>query len=52
MAKETDIAWKPILICAGTGIAGIAIGTFLIAPMIQKAKAKKELAKKATGTKK
>ncbi|WP_170179740.1 hypothetical protein [Flavivirga rizhaonensis] len=41
MAKENDIAWTPILYCVGAGIAGIALGTFLVAPMVQKMKAKK-----------
>lgn len=46
MAEGKDIAWKPILGMIGTGIAGIAIGAFLVAPMIAKAKEKKLAAKK------
>ena len=46
MAQDNDIAWKPILFCVGAGIAGIALGTFLVAPMVQKMKAKKEAEKK------
>ena len=41
MAQENDIAWTPILYCVGAGIAGLALGTFLVAPMVQKMKAKK-----------
>jgi hypothetical protein len=41
MANKNDIAWTPILYCVGAGVAGIALGTFLIAPMMQKMKAKK-----------
>ncbi|WP_198283129.1 hypothetical protein [Aquimarina agarilytica] len=52
MTQENDIAWTPILYCVGAGVAGLALGTFLIAPMIQKMKAKKEAEKKKgiTGT--
>lgn len=46
MAEQNDIAWKPILYCVGAGIAGIALGTFLVAPMVQKMKAKKLAEKK------
>ncbi|WP_193361479.1 hypothetical protein [Aquimarina agarivorans] len=46
MTQENDIAWTPILYCVGAGVAGLALGTFLIAPMIQKMKAKKEAQKK------
>jgi len=46
MAQENDIAWTPILYCVGAGIAGIALGTFLVAPMIQKRKAKQMAEKK------
>jgi len=41
MAHNSDIAWKPIMYMVGTGVAGILIGTLLVAPMMQKAKAKK-----------
>ncbi|CAA0147871.1 MULTISPECIES: hypothetical protein [Flavobacteriaceae] len=41
MAQKNDIAWQPIMYCVGAGIAGIAIGTLLVAPMVQKMKAKK-----------
>jgi hypothetical protein len=43
MANKNDIAWTPILYCVG---AGIALGTFLVAPMVQKMKAKKLAEKK------
>lgn len=46
MANKNDIAWTPILYCMGTGIAGLALGTFLVAPMVQKMKAKKLAEKK------
>ncbi len=46
MAQENDIAWTPILYCAGAGLAGLALGTFLIAPMIQKMKSKKQAEEK------
>tara|TARA_R110002049_G_scaffold113040_2_gene263065 strand:+ start:32388 stop:32696 length:309 start_codon:yes stop_codon:yes gene_type:complete len=48
MANNKDIAWTPILYCVGAGIAGIALGTFLVAPMVQKMKAKKLAEKKKT----
>jgi len=32
--------------CVGAGIAGLALGTFLVAPMVQKMKAKKMADKK------
>ena len=51
MAEGKDIAWKPILGMVGTGLAGIAIGVFLVAPFIQKTKVKK-LASKRADTKK
>lgn len=41
MATNKDIAWTPILYCVGAGVAGLALGTFLVAPMVQKMKAKK-----------
>ena len=41
MAQDNDIAWTPILYCVGAGVAGLALGTFLVAPMVQKIKAKK-----------
>ena len=41
MAQKNDIAWQPIMYCVGAGIAGLAIGTLLVAPMVQKMKAKK-----------
>ena len=41
MAQKNDIAWQPIMYCIGAGIAGIAIGTLIVAPMVQKMKAKK-----------
>jgi len=41
MEEGKDIAWKPILACIGTGIAGIAIGVFLLAPLVEKAKEKR-----------
>lgn len=52
MANNNDIAWAPILYCVGAGIAGLAIGTFLVAPMVQKMKAKKAMdnKKKTTAT--
>lgn len=46
MANSKDIAWTPILYCVGAGVAGLALGTFLLAPMVQKMKAKKEAEKK------
>lgn len=51
MADGKDIAWKPIAFCIGAGIAGIAIGAFLVAPAIKKAKDKKLAAKKKGGDK-
>lgn len=51
MPQTKDIAWAPITLCIGVGIAGIAIGAFLIAPAIKKAKAKKLAAKKKKGEK-
>lgn len=41
MANNSDIAWKPIMYMVATGVAGILIGTLIVAPCIQKAKAKK-----------
>ena len=41
MEEGKDIAWKPIMACIGTGIVGIAIGVFLLAPLVEKVKAKK-----------
>jgi len=38
---HTDIAWKQIGWITGTGIVGILIGTLIVAPMLQKRKAKK-----------
>ncbi len=55
MAQHNDIAWKPIIYCIGAGVLGIALGTFMVAPMVQKRAAKKnaEQKKKAlTGSKK
>lgn len=55
MAHDSnDIAWAPILYCVGAGVAGIALGTFLVAPMVQKHKAKKlaEQQQKALAAKK
>jgi hypothetical protein len=46
MANSKDIAWTPIMYCVGAGIAGLALGTFLVAPMVQKMKAKKIAEKK------
>ena len=46
MAQKNDIAWQPIMYCVGAGIAGIAIGTLIVAPMVQKMKAKKLAEKK------
>ena len=43
---NTDIAWKQIGILAGTGIVCLLIGTFVVAPRVQKHKAKKLAAKK------
>jgi len=48
MANSKDIAWTPIMYCVGAGIAGLALGTFLVAPMVQKMKAKKLVEKKKT----
>jgi hypothetical protein len=41
MANKNDIAWTPILYGVGAGVAGISLGTFLIAPMMRKMRAKK-----------
>ncbi len=41
MAQESNIDIKAIAFIAGAGIAGILLGTFLVAPMMAKAKAKK-----------
>ena len=46
MANGKDIAWTPILLCTGIGLAALAAGAFLVGPAIQKAKAKKLEAKK------
>ncbi|EDP94663.1 hypothetical protein U8527_07190 [Kordia algicida OT-1] len=46
MGKNSDIAWKPIMYMVGTGVAGILIGTLIVAPWMQKAKAKKLAEKK------
>ncbi|WP_430409236.1 hypothetical protein [Kordia sp.] len=53
MANNSDIAWKPIMYMVGTGVAGILIGTLIVAPMMQKRKAKKlaENKKKETAKK-
>lgn len=40
-AKGKDLAWKPIAMCVGSGLAGIAIGAFLVAPFLKKLKDKK-----------
>jgi hypothetical protein len=50
MANNKDIAWTPILYCVGAGVAGIALGTFLMAPMMQKMKAKKIVEAKKPAT--
>lgn len=52
MAQDNDIAWALIFYCVGAGVAGLALGTFLVAPMVQKMKAKKLAAqqKKAIST--
>ncbi|MFC4635692.1 hypothetical protein ACFO3O_17405 [Dokdonia ponticola] len=41
MAQESNIDIKAIAYIAGAGIAGVLLGTFLIAPMMAKTKAKK-----------
>ncbi|MFC4633514.1 hypothetical protein ACFO3O_06325 [Dokdonia ponticola] len=41
MAHESNIDMKAIAFIAGAGIAGVLLGTFLVAPMIAKAKANK-----------
>lgn len=45
--QKTDIAWKPILYCGGIAITGILVGTFIVAPIIEKQKAKKLAKQKA-----
>ncbi|WP_170110730.1 hypothetical protein [Flavilitoribacter nigricans] len=42
MAEGKDIAWEPILYCAGTLALGIVIGTLLVAPSVKKLQEKKE----------
>ena len=39
---KSDTNWGAILLCTGIGIAGLAIGTFLLAPGIQKMQASKK----------
>jgi len=51
MSTGNDIAWKPIMACVGSGIAGLAIGALLLAPFIEKVKTEK-LAEKHKDTKK
>lgn len=43
---NTDIAWKQIGFLALAGVTGIIVGTFVVAPMLEKRKAKKLAAKK------
>lgn len=50
MANNSDIAWKQIGILAGTGLGCLLIGTFVVAPMLQKRKAKKLADKKKQTT--
>ncbi|WP_173427054.1 hypothetical protein [Kordia jejudonensis] len=38
---NTDIAWKQIGFLALAGVTGIIVGTFVVAPRMQKRKAKK-----------
>lgn len=38
---NTDIAWKQIGFLALAGVTGIIVGTYVVAPMMQKRKAKK-----------
>lgn len=46
MAQHNNIAWKPIMYCIGTGVLGIALGTYMVAPMVQKMAAKKNAKQK------
>ncbi len=46
MANGKDIAWTPILVCIGVGLAGLTIGAFAVGPAIYKRKVKKLAAKK------
>jgi len=39
--KGGNIAWKPILICSGIGLAGLLLGTFVAGPQLQKYQEKK-----------
>ncbi len=52
MAHESNIDMKAIAFIAGAGIAGILLGTFLVAPMMAKTKAKKIEKTKAVEAKK
>ena len=49
MATEgKDIAWQQWAWCGGALLAGVALGTFVVAPMWEKMQAKKEAKKKTT----
>ena len=50
-AEGKDIAWTQWAYCGGALVAGLVIGTFVVAPMWEKAKAKKAAKKGTTASK-
>lgn len=49
MAEGKDIAWTPILITAGIGLALFAVGTFVTGPLWHKSQLKKATEKAKGG---
>ncbi|MDN5201228.1 hypothetical protein QQ008_07640 [Fulvivirgaceae bacterium BMA10] len=50
-AEGKDIAWAQWAYCGGALVAGIALGTLVVAPMWEKARAKKAAKKGTTANK-
>ncbi|MFY0689162.1 MAG: hypothetical protein JXQ90_18475 [Cyclobacteriaceae bacterium] len=52
MAEGKDLAWMQWAICGAALLAGVAAGTWVVAPMLNKEKSKKETKKETTQPKK
>ena len=52
MKEENDIAWKPIMYCSAALLGGLALGIWVLAPIMEKRKEKLAAKKNTTSSKK